>query len=68
MKAGQYYYIPVRRTFRIYRVGMSDSGGGFTGNPVVGEPPYYEREEARKRVFELNGWKYRGKNPKYASQ
>lgn len=64
MKAGQYYYIPVRRTFRIYRVG-DNSGGTFIGNAVAGEPAYHDREEARRRVFELNGWKYGGPNKKY---
>ena len=24
---------------------------------VDGEPLYYEREEAKRRVYELNGWK-----------
>lgn len=31
---------------------------GFTTSPVIGEPKYFNREEVRRRVYELNGWKY----------
>lgn len=30
-----------------------------TGQRLPGEPYYYNREEARKRVYELNGWRYK---------
>jgi hypothetical protein len=29
-------------------------------NMVMGE--YFEREDARRKMYELNGWKYKSKN------
>ncbi len=48
---GQYYYNICGSAFRIYYY------DGVTGSPVPDEPTYYSRDAARKRVYELNGWK-----------
>lgn len=57
-KLGQYYYTPRGNGWRIYRyTHVSDTG--FSGSAVTDEPTYFNREEAKKRVYELNGWKYR---------
>lgn len=56
-KVGQYYYTPRGRFFRIYRYdSVTDTGS--TASPVQAEPLFSDREQARKRVYELNGWKY----------
>jgi hypothetical protein len=43
--------------WRVYR-------NEYTKNTCTGEPieEYRTKEEARKRVYELNGWKYEKKN------
>ena len=57
-KVGQCYYTPRGRAFRIYRYDyVSDTVA--TASPLPDEPYYYNREEARKRVYELNGWRYK---------
>jgi hypothetical protein len=61
MRVGEYEYRPHGRDFRIYRCDYSD-GKTTTANPVYNEPFYRDREAARKRVYELNGWKYKPKN------
>lgn len=56
-KVGKCYYTPFGRGYRIYRydyVGASTS----TAVPVDGEPIYYNRDKARQRVYELNGWNF----------
>lgn len=57
-RVGQCYYTPYLRGFRIYRYD-SVTASTSTASLVPGEPIYYDREEARKRVYELNGWKYK---------
>lgn len=57
--AGQYYYVPSGRFFRIYRYTHVNSSGAYAGTPVDTEPLQTDREAARKRVYELNGWIYR---------
>lgn len=44
------------RQFVVYRMEYSETGG-------MGSPVYttYEFEEARKKLYELNGWKYKPK-------
>ena len=44
------------RQFVIYRMEYSETGG-------MGSPVYktYDFEEARKKLYELNGWKYKPK-------
>ena len=61
MKVGEYEYRPRGRDFRIYRCDYAD-GRITIANPVYNEPFYRDREAARKRVYELNGWKYNPKN------
>lgn len=61
MKVGQYSYELHGRSFRIYRCDYSD-GKIETSSPVQNEPFYRDREAARKRVYELNGWEYKQKD------
>lgn len=53
-KKGQYLYRPSGRNFRVY-LQVDDN----RIEQVINEPCYFTREEARKRVYELNGWRYR---------
>lgn len=57
-RVGQYYYIIRGRFFRIYRYTQVSVSGGYAGSPVDIEPLYPSREQARQRVYQLNGWKY----------
>ena len=54
-KAGQYFYAPRGRFFRIYRYEFV-SAGATTASPVQDEPFYHDRQAARRRVYQLNGW------------
>lgn len=63
MKVGEYYYTPNGRQFRIYQCDYSD-GKIETGKPVYKEPLFNNREDARKRVYELNGWHYKARESK----
>lgn len=56
-KIGMCYYAPRGRGFRIYRYD-SVTEQGSTASPLRDEPIYYDREKVRKRVYELNGWRY----------
>ena len=56
-KTGQYYYTLRGNRFYIYRCD-NDSDSGYSGSPVNGEKSYTDRNHARKRVYELNGWKF----------
>lgn len=49
----RYSYSPHHGMWRVYR-------NEYTKNTCTGEPieEYRTKEEARKRVYELNGWKY----------
>lgn len=51
LKPGQYYYEPWGSCFRICR---KNEHGSF---PYTHIDVCYSREDARKRVYELNGWK-----------
>lgn len=62
MKAGEYHYCLRGRNFVIYRCDYSRNGHE-SSSPVRDEPVYYNKEEARKRVYELNGWPYKPKKP-----
>lgn len=55
-KVGQYFYMPRGRSFRIYCY-KSVSESTTIASPVDSEPIYHSREEARRRVYELNGWR-----------
>lgn len=58
-KVGQYYYAPRGRGFRIYRYDVVTDTFQ-SASPAPDEPTYHDREEARRRVYELNGWKCNG--------
>lgn len=60
MKVGEYFYKVCGRDFRIYRCDYSD-GVVTTSSPARQEPFFNDRETARKRVYELNGWNYKPK-------
>lgn len=60
MKVGEYSYELYGSNFRIYRCDYSD-GKVETSSPVRNEPFYGDREAARRRVYELNGWNYKPK-------
>ena len=45
------------RTFRIYRRHDNKDGTGGTAAPVAGEHVFYTQQDARGRVYELNGWR-----------
>lgn len=53
----QYYYIFVRGRFRIHRLTQNGTSGFGT---YTGEE-YVSREQARQRVYQLNGWDKPGK-------
>lgn len=60
-KVGQYHYAFRGGEFRIYRyTHVSDSGT--CASEVIGEPRFSDREKARQRVYELNGWPYATRN------
>lgn len=52
IKVGQYMYMPRGRNFRVYKK-VTDT----RLEEVISEPVYFSREEARRRVYELNGWR-----------
>ncbi|MCS2588042.1 hypothetical protein [Bacteroides fragilis] len=64
MKVGEYSYSIHGRNYRICVCDYSD-GKTQISSPVRNEPLYINREEARKRVYELNGWKYKPKMTKH---
>ncbi|QCQ33745.1 hypothetical protein F7887_20205 [Bacteroides fragilis] len=57
MKVGEYSYSVCGRNYRICVCVYSD-GTTARLSPVRNEPLYSDRETARKRVYQLNGWKY----------
>lgn len=59
MKQGEYHYQPCGRQFRIYVCIRADKSGTMS-TPADGEPLFNDREEARRRVYQLNGWNYKG--------
>lgn len=65
-KVGQYYYTISNNKYRIYRYTHADENGALA-SPVSGEPLYPNPEEARKRVYELNGWKYTPRNNEHTA-
>lgn len=48
-----YFYAPRGRGFRIYRRESQSSA-----IPMPDEPVYLNREQARRRVYQLNGWNF----------
>ena len=55
-KKGQYYYTYYRGGYAIFKCTSSDENG-YSGEKI-GEA-YGKSEEAKKRVYELNGWSKR---------
>lgn len=56
-RIGLYHYTVSGRYFRIYRyISVSPDGRNSSSEPVVGEPLFDNRESARRRVYQLNGW------------
>lgn len=60
-KVGQYFYTYHGTGIRIYQYTEVHQHGTIVSEPVPGEAVYFNREDARKRVYELNGWKYKSK-------
>ncbi|WP_289739339.1 hypothetical protein [Paramuribaculum intestinale] len=58
LKKGQYHYGIKGRFYVIYQcVEATDTGSHSV--PVQGEPSYTDPQAARRRVYQLNGWKWR---------
>lgn len=57
LKVGQYMYKPHGSQYRIYRCDFNN-GVNSSYEEVMSEPFFTNPEEARKRVYELNGWAY----------
>lgn len=57
MNQNKYELSKRRRAYVIYQLEYDDCGGS------IGIPVYesYNYEEARKKLYELNGWKYQPK-------
>lgn len=55
---GQYSYHVQGRHFRIYRITRCTTGPScyVEEDPVPTEPYYLTEAEARRRVYQLNGW------------
>lgn len=53
-KDGQYYYAPRRRSWGVWQY-KENAGGTFYND-------YFTKEEARREVFRLNGWKLKESN------
>ena len=56
---GQYRYHVQGRHFRIYRITRCTAPGPgqyVEEEPVFSEPFYMTEREARRRVYQLNGW------------
>jgi len=50
MKTGKYYYAPHNNHWHVY-----DENGNKIGGDII------FKEDARKEVYQLNGWKWKGK-------
>ena len=61
-RPGQYFYTPRGRGFRIYRYDYV-SPTATTAQPVPSEPMFFKREEAWRRVCQLNGWTFKPRRP-----
>lgn len=58
IKKGQFFYGYLRGSYRIYKATEDSDDIRYRGSGSVAynEPKYTTREEAYKRVKELNGW------------
>ena len=59
-KVGMCFYTRRGTGWCIYRYTMVN-GTASCADPLPDEPIYFDREEARKRVYQLNGWRYKCK-------
>ena len=56
-QVGQYHFSRHGQCYAISRyTNVTDNFQ--SASPVLNEPIFYDREKAKKRVYELNGWKY----------
>lgn len=55
-KPGEYSFRLYEGKYRITRVESVNPEGGCTFGFVASEPPLSTAEEARRRIYELNGW------------
>ena len=53
IKDGQYYYAPHRKMWGVWKHHDDGKGGGY--GTFINDFP--TKEEARKEVYRLNGWK-----------
>ncbi|MCM1356459.1 MAG: hypothetical protein NC212_08650 [Staphylococcus sp.] len=60
-KIGQYTFSLLHGSWAIYRYTNVRSEQSYSMEKVWNEPTfaYNDRESARRRVYELNGWKYK---------
>lgn len=58
IKKGQFFYSYLRGGWRIYKADADseDIRFGGSGSIAPNEPSYATREDARTRVYQLNGW------------
>ena len=60
LKEGQYYYAPHRRQWGIWQWHACSPDGKASGTTAGGSGTFIEdcltKEEARRKVFALNGW------------
>lgn len=57
-RVGEYFYQVSGRHYRIYRYTKVTSRASLA-SPVHSEQFFRNREDARRRVYELNGWEYK---------
>lgn len=57
-KIGQYTYFRRGNVFRIFRC-SSVSANGAAFDLVKEENDYAQAQDARRRIYELNGWRWR---------
>ena len=56
LRKGIYHFVPRGNCFRIYLC-TEATPTSTTSVPVLDEPAFCDRQAARRRVYELNGWK-----------
>lgn len=59
LKKGQYHYSIKGRFYVIYRC-VAATAHSSESEAVSGEPQFTDPQAARRRVYELNGWRWKG--------
>lgn len=59
-KKGEYYYHYYKGGYAIFKCTSSENGN-YAGEKVWEEKVYHDPKQAKKRVYELNGWEYKNK-------